>query len=143
MPRHTAPLSPREQLFVTEWLVDKNAKQAAIRAGYSAKSAAKTGFVMMQKARIMDAVRKALEDQQKRTLITADQVLRDIDRIAEKAEGAGEFTAALKGKELIGKHYKLFTDKVELAADVVVKKSASDFTDAELAAIAMGVKPAC
>lgn len=113
MPRHTAPLSPREQLFVTEWLVDKNAKQAAIRAGYSAKSAAKTGFVMMQKSRIMDAVRKALEDQQKRTLITADQVLRDIDRIAEKAEGAGEFTAALKGKELIGKHYKLFTDKVE------------------------------
>ena len=113
MPRTTAPLSPKEALFASEWLIDKNAKQAAIRAGYAPKNAAKTAFLMMQKPRIMEALNKALEAQQKRTLVTADQVLRDIDRIAEKAEVAGEFNAALKGKELLGKHYKLFTDKVE------------------------------
>lgn len=113
MPRTKTTLSPKEAIFVTEWLVDKNAKQAAIRAGYSVRSAAKIGFELLLRPRVMAAIRKALKDQQTRTLITADQVLHDIDRIAQKAEGAGEFNAALKGKELLGKHYKLFTDKVE------------------------------
>ena len=113
MPRHATPLTPRELQFIAEWLVDKNAKQAAIRAGYSARSAAKTGFDLLQRPRVQAAVRKALKDQQTRTLITADQVLKDIHRISTTAEGRGEFMAALKGLELIGKHYKLFTEKHE------------------------------
>lgn len=113
MPRHTTPLTPRELHFVAEWLVDKNANQAAIRAGYSARSARKTGFDLLRRPKVQAAIRKALNDQQKRTLITADQVLKDIHRISTTAEGKGEFMAALKGLELIGKHYKLFTDKVE------------------------------
>lgn len=113
MPRHQTPLTPRELQFVAEWLVDKNAKQAAIRAGYSARSAAKTGFDLLQRPRVQAEVRKALKEQQARTLITADQVLKDIHRISTTAEGKGEFMAALKGLELIGKHYKLFTEKHE------------------------------
>lgn len=113
MPRHTTPLTPRELHFVSEWLVDKNAKQAAIRAGYSARSAAKTGFDLLQRPRVQAAIRKALQDQQTRTLITADQVLKDIHRVSTTAEGKGEYMAALKGLELIGKHYKLFTEKHE------------------------------
>ena len=113
MPRTTAPLSPKELLFVAEWLVDKNAKQAAIRAGYMPRNAGKTGFELLQRPRVQAAVRKALKDQQTRTLITADQVLKDIHRISTTAEGRGEDMAALKGLELIGKHYKLFTEKHE------------------------------
>jgi phage terminase small subunit len=113
MPRHATPLTPRELQFIAEWLVDKNAKQAAIRAGYSARSAGKTGFDLLQRPRVQAAVRKALKEQQTRTLITADQVLKDIHRISMTAEGRGEYMAALKGLELIGKHYKLFTEKHE------------------------------
>ncbi|NVO06563.1 MAG: terminase small subunit [Rhodoferax sp.] len=113
MPRTTTPLSPKELLFVAEWLVDKNAKQAAIRAGYMPRNAGKTGFELLQRPRVQAAVRKALKDQQTRTLITADQVLKDIHRISTTAEGRGEYMAALKGLELIGKHYKLFTEKHE------------------------------
>jgi phage terminase small subunit len=113
MPRTNATLSPKEVLFVAEWLVDKNASAAAVRAGYSPKSAKRTAFELLRKPRVMDAVRQALEDQQIRTLITADQVLKDIHRVATKAEAEKEYTAALKGLELIGKHYKLFTEKHE------------------------------
>ena len=113
MPRTTETLSPKELLFVHEWLIDKNGKAAAIRAGYSARSAGKSSFELLRRPRVQAAVRKALKDQQTRTLITADQVLKDIHRIACTAEGRGEFMAALKGLELIGKHYKLFTEKHE------------------------------
>ena len=49
-----------------------------------------------------------------RTLITADQVLLDMQRIGDKAELAGEFTPALQSRVWIGKHFKLFTDQLEV-----------------------------
>lgn len=106
-------MSPREQRFVDEYIVDKVGARAARVAGFSERTADKYAYELLQKPRIRAAIAKALKEQQKRTLITADQVLLDLDRLAQKAEGAGEFHAAIRGKELIGKHYKLFTEKHE------------------------------
>jgi hypothetical protein len=106
-------LTPKEAAFVDEWLIDKNGARAARAAGYSVRTAASMAHELLRKPRIKAAVKRALVAQQKRTLLTADQVLLDIDRIAAKAEGAGDFHAALRGKELVGKHYKLFTEKHE------------------------------
>ncbi len=113
MPRYRTELTPKEAAFIDEYLVDGTGSRAAIAAGYSPRSAKCMAHELLGKPHIKAALKKALEAQQKRTLITADQVLRDIDRIAAKAEGVGEFHAALKGKELLGKHYKLFTEKHE------------------------------
>lgn len=115
MPKHSSPtgLTFKQERFVAEYLVDGNAKRAAEAAGYSARTAVRIGSENLAKPEIKRAIAAALKAQQKRTLITADQVLRDIERIAAKAEGAGEFNAALRGKELLGKHYKLFTEKHE------------------------------
>lgn len=106
-------LTHKEAHFVVEYLIDKNATRAAISAGYSPASAGKQGHELLRRPRIQEALNLALAEQKKRTLIEADQVLKDIERIAGKAEAAGEFGAALKGKELLGKHYKLFTEKHE------------------------------
>lgn len=106
-------LTGKEAQFIAEWLIDKNATRSAIAAGYSPKTAYSIGHELLNKPRIQAAVQAALAEQEKRTLIAADQVLKDIERIAAKAEGAGEFNAALRGKELLGKHYKLFTEKHE------------------------------
>ncbi len=111
--KEEAPLTGKEAHFVTEWLIDKNATRSAISAGYSPKTAYSIGHELLNKPRIKQAIQIALAEQKKRTLIEADQVLKDIERISGKAEAAGEFHAALKGKELIGKHYKLFTEKHE------------------------------
>lgn len=113
MPKTEHTLNAREEHFVAEYLIDKNAARSARDAGYSEKTARAMGHKLLRKPRVQAAITQALEEQKKRTLIEADQVLKDIERIAGKAEAAGEFNAALKGKELLGKHYKLFTEKHE------------------------------
>jgi hypothetical protein len=105
----------REEQFVTAYLADpkRSQKNAAIAAGYSARSSEKQGWEIIRRPRVKAAITKALKDQQARTLITADKVLLDINALADRAAKAGEFHAAIRGKELIGKHYKLFTETHE------------------------------
>jgi phage terminase small subunit len=106
-------LNTREAAFVDEYLVDGIGAQAAIRAGYSEKAARQIASRLLTKANVKAAIRKALAEQEKRTLITADAVLKRIDRVARKAEAAGDFNAANAANKLLGQHYKLFTEKHE------------------------------
>lgn len=70
-------LTDKQQKFVDEYLVDLNATQAAIRAGYSAKTAAEMGYENLRKPQIVEAIAKARKDQQERTGITSDRVVRE------------------------------------------------------------------
>lgn len=106
-------LTPKEALFVAEHLVDGNGTRAAIAAGYSARSAVKIASELLQRPRVKAAMLKARREQERRTLITADAVLKRIDRVAQKAEAAGDFSAANRANQLLGQHYKLFTEKHE------------------------------
>lgn len=75
-------LTEKQQRFVDEYLVDLNATQAAIRAGYSPHTANEQGAQLLAKLSIQNAVREARSAQQKRTAITADTVLMEIANIA-------------------------------------------------------------
>lgn len=77
-----AGLTAKQQRFVEEYLVDLNATQAAIRAGYSQDTAGSIGWENLQKPEIQEAVTSALELRSERTEITADRVLRELARIA-------------------------------------------------------------
>ena len=68
-------LTTRQQLFVQEYLVDLNATQAAIRAGYSQANADKIGSQLLGKTRVAGAVRSAMAERSQRTQVTADRVL--------------------------------------------------------------------
>ncbi len=70
-------LTPKQQRFVVEYLVDLNGTQAAIRAGYSAKTAEQMAYQLLQKTSVKKAISAARKDQQDRTEITADRVLRE------------------------------------------------------------------
>lgn len=75
-------LMPKQQRFVDEYLIDLNATQAAIRAGYSAKRASEIAYQLLHKTTVQEAVavkRKAIEA---RTEITQDRVLREYAKIA-------------------------------------------------------------
>src|SRR5258707_7951263 len=79
----TRPMTQRQCLFVTEYLVDFNAKQAAIRAGYPPASAANRGYELLHFcAPVMSRVEAALAERERRTLVAADRVLKEIARIA-------------------------------------------------------------
>ena len=74
-------LTPKQARFVEEYLVDLNATQAAIRAGYSVKSAEMLGYQLLQKTTVASAVAQAQQERSERTEITQDQVLRELARI--------------------------------------------------------------
>lgn len=70
-------LTSKQQRFVGEYLVDNNATQAAIRAGYSAKTARQQAAENLSKPVIQTEIAAARKRQQQRTEITADRVLRE------------------------------------------------------------------
>lgn len=130
-------LTAKQALFVKEYLVDLNATQAAIRAGYSANSAGVTGCENLIKPNIQNAIQEAMQERKKRVEITADSVLESIILIQQDAmqketneEGVQKMinhAAALKAGELLGKHLGIFIDKKEITgangAPLVVQSS--------------------
>lgn len=76
-------ITAKQQRFVAEYLIDLNATQAAIRAGYSAKTAEVQGPRLLGNVRVAAAIEQGKQKREKRTEIDADWVLR---RLAEEAE---------------------------------------------------------
>ena len=122
-------LTARQERFVAEYLIDLNATQAAIRAGYSQKRASEMAYQLLQKPTVQAAVEQAKKAQAKRIQITADDVLRDLVEIKNrcmqampvldregKETGMWVFDAkdANKRLELIGKHLGMFVEKKEI-----------------------------
>lgn len=77
-----AKLTPKQQLFVQEYLIDLNATQAAIRAGYSVQTAQEQGSRMLSNVMVQNAIAKAMAERSKRTQITADMVVKELSKIA-------------------------------------------------------------
>ncbi|MEA4831583.1 MAG: terminase small subunit [Oscillospiraceae bacterium] len=75
-------LTPKQKLFVQEYLIDLNATQAAIRAGYSQQRASEIGYQQLQKTTVQDAIDKAMHKREQRTEITQDKVLSELAKVA-------------------------------------------------------------
>ena len=75
-------MTGKQKKFCSEYLVDLNATQAAIRAGYSAETAGAIGAENLKKPQIRARIEKSLAEQSKRTGVTADRVVRELARIA-------------------------------------------------------------
>ena len=128
-----ANLTPKQQRFVEEYLIDLNATQSAIRAGYSEKTANEQGSRLLANVSISEAIAEAQNKRAERTEITQDYVLTNIQKVIERCmqvqqvdncltqtedgELAQAFMfkeqGALKGLELLGKHLGMFKDKIE------------------------------
>lgn len=75
-------LTEKQRRFVDEYLVDLNAEQAAIRAGYSPKNAAAYGYRLRQTPEVQAEIRRAQRRRQRRVEITQDRVLQEYARLA-------------------------------------------------------------
>ncbi len=75
-------LTEKQKRFCEEYLIDLNATKAAIRAGYSEKTAEQTASRMLSFVKVQEQLNKLREQQSKRTEITADMVLRELAAIA-------------------------------------------------------------
>lgn len=127
-------LTDRQKEFVRQYLVDLNATQAAIRAGYSVKTAYRQGADLLQKTSIREAIEKAQAKRARRVEVTQDYVLSNLVEVVERTmqrapvldrkgeqvtdeEGRAVWTFDAKNAnralELLGKHLGIFADKVK------------------------------
>lgn len=76
------PITRKQKLFVQEYLIDLNATQAAIRAGYSPDTAGEIGSENLKKPDIRASIDKAMAERSRRTGINQDRVLMELAKIA-------------------------------------------------------------
>jgi phage terminase small subunit len=127
--RESTKMTRKQQLFIREYLIDLNATKAAIRAGYSKKTARQHAARLMTNVYISAEIEKVTQARLQRLEITADYVLKAIVSTVERCRQAEQVmfqgspvpglykfdaTNVLKGAELLGRHLKLFTDVVEV-----------------------------
>jgi len=75
-------LNTKQQRFVEEYLIDHNATQAAIRAGYSKRTAGSIGEENLKKPEIKAAIDAGLEELRKKAAVTVEQIIAEYKRIA-------------------------------------------------------------
>ena len=140
-------LSPRQATFVNEYIIDSNATQAAIRAGYSEKTAGQHASRLLKDVKIQAAMQERQKELAKASQITQEFVLNGLRENYERAmqlikvpgtDGApsGEYkydgSVANKALELLGKHLAMFTERVEMESHNYVVSSEAMSEDAWL-----------
>ncbi len=103
-------MTPKQTCFVQEYLIDLNATQAAIRAGYSEKTAYSVGHENLKKPEVAAAIQAAQTALSERLEITVDRV---VGGLLSEAEGKEDSTASSRVAAWahLGKHLNLFEDK--------------------------------
>jgi phage terminase small subunit len=126
-------LNARQKRFADEYLIDLNASAAYTRAGYKgdSKTASVNASRLLGNDCIAQYVKAALDKRSNDLGIDARYVLMTIKETVERCKnpsGDEKFDAAnvLKGCDLLGKHLKLFTDKLEIGGNINVTLSSTD-----------------
>src|SRR6266478_24008 len=99
---HRTRLNPRQEKFVNEYLIDLNAQAAAIRAGYSKKSASALSDQLMRIPLVKGASEVALQKRIERTQITADWVLKKFAQRQEELEHLNRLDASVLYDKVTG-----------------------------------------
>jgi phage terminase small subunit len=112
------PLNAKRAAFVREYLKDLNATQAAIRAGYSAKTAYSIGGRLLKEVEVAAAVRKGQEHREGKAIATRAERQEFWTRVLHGQEDDTRMADRLKASELLGKSEADFTDKLEHSGEV-------------------------
>jgi len=134
-----AKLTAKQQRFCDEYLIDLNATQAAIRAGYSKKTAYSIGVENLNKPELKKYIEARMAEKESELIADQDEVLKYLTSVLRGktqseivvVEGIGDGCSEaramqkapdekerLKAAELLGKRYGLYTDKVEQQIDM-------------------------
>ena len=132
-------LNHKQKQFYKEYLIDYNATQAAIRAGYSEKTAYSQGQRLLKNVEGQKYLAELMAEKESELIASQDEVLKYLTSVMRGksqsteivVEGIGDGCSEartvlkepsekerLKAAELLGKRYGLYTDKVELDTDM-------------------------
>lgn len=124
-------MTPKRERFVEEYLIDTNGAKAAIRAGYSPKTAKEQAMKLMKVPEVQQAIAKRLEALSSAKIADVQEIMeylttvmrgetavpilmlcgRGVQKVVYRPPTCME---RLRAAELLGKRYRLFTDKVDL-----------------------------
>lgn len=130
-------LTVKQAQFVSEYVKDWNATQACIRMGVNPKSAGTSGIRYLKLRQVQERIRMIQEEINRESVATAEEVAEYLTRVMRGVETESVLRAAgrgvqteiqqrvkakdrLKAAELLGKHYSMFTEKVEHSGNVPV-----------------------
>lgn len=139
-----AKMTLKQQIFCDEYLIDLNATQAAIRAGYTAKYANTNASKLLQITTIKEYIAERMAEKESELIADQDEVLKYLTSVmrgnskssvvvvenigdymseAREMQKAPDEKERLKAAELLGRRYAMFTDKVgvEGAIPVVIE----------------------
>lgn len=113
-------LKPKELVFAEEWLKTTNATQSAIKAGYSARTAYSAGNRLLKKVDVRQYIDERLTEMQESSIADTNEVMQFLSStmrgdIPDQFGLDPALNDRLKAAELLGKRYKLFTDKQEIS----------------------------
>lgn len=108
-----AKLTPKQETFCQEYLVDLNGAAAARRAGYSEKTAHEQAAQLLAKLNISERIEELKRDRAGKVARTAQDALNDLFLYTREAHENGDLRTAMKGIELQLKHFGELTDKVK------------------------------
>jgi len=136
-------LTKKQQMFVDEYIIDLNGTQAAIRAGYSKKSARQAGTENLSKPSIREAIDERLAEKKDKLIMKQDEILErlteqgrreatdyqvviveepifddndnviGVEKKPQIVEVPTQNKDAIKALELLGKRYRMWTEKIE------------------------------
>lgn len=132
-------LNHKQKQFYKEWLIDANATQAAIRAGYSKKTAYSQGQRLLKNVEGQKYLAELMAEKESELIASQDEVLKYLTSVMRGksqsteivVEGIGDGCSEartvlkepsekerLKAAELLGRRYGLYTDKIETDVDM-------------------------
>lgn len=129
-----AGVNDKQERFCQEYVIDLNATQAAIRAGYSKKTAYSLGQRLLKKAEIIARIEELKKEIAEKNKLSAEWVIKELKEVHKRCMQAepvmkwdyekkqmvetGEYVFDSKGAnralELMGKHISMFTEKLEV-----------------------------
>lgn len=138
-----AKMTAKQRRFCDEYLIDLNATQAAIRAGYSSNYANTNASKLLQITTIREFLKKRMEEKEKSLIADQDEVLRYLTAVmrgdSQASVLARDMTGAdnviekppdekerLKAAELLGKRYGLYKDSVDVNGTIPVVITGDD-----------------
>ena len=133
-------MTAKQRRFCDEYLIDLNATQAAIRAGYSGKTAGVMAAENLKKPNIQQFIADRMAEKESKLIADQDEVLKYLTAVMRKQtmssvlardetgaeqviEKPPDEKESLKAAELLGKRYGLYTERVETDVDMELKIS--------------------
>ena len=142
-----AVMTAKQQRFCDEYLIDLDGTKAAIRAGYSPKTAAAIASENLRKPKLREYIAERMAEKEKQLIADQDEVLKYLTSVlrgesqsevvvivssgdfmteAQKIQKAPDEKERLKAAELLGKRYGLYTDKMDVSGAVPVVITGED-----------------